>query len=81
METDTSLTPVDMFRARPFEHALYTIVPLVLSIAQLGNSFVNGLSPLVSVPFAIVLLGFSVVLTRYNFARFRRRALERSIAW
>lgn len=81
MATDAPHTIVEMFRARPFEHALYTLVPVVLSIAQLGNSLVNDLSVLVSLPFAIVLLGFSVVLTRYNAARFRRRALERTNGW
>ncbi len=70
------LTHVDMFRAEPVESAMFTVVPLVLAFAQLANSAVNDLSVLVSVPFALVMVGYALFLNQFSFARFRRQRLE-----
>ena len=74
--TDDSLTFRDMYRANPVEGALFTIVPALLAVVQLTNSFVTDLSFYVSVPFALVVVGFAWVLNQHSFAQFRRRRLE-----
>ncbi|WP_254862240.1 hypothetical protein [Halovivax gelatinilyticus] len=79
MTSVDGLTHADMIRAEPVESAMYTIVPLGLALAQLGNSVINDLSFLLSVPFALVLVGYAVFLNQFNFARYRRERLERAI--
>lgn len=68
-----------MFRTVPVRTVLFTVVPIVLAFAQVTNSVLNGLSFAVSIPFAIVMLGFAGIVTQYQFAQFRREELERSI--
>lgn len=77
--TREDLTLVDMFREEPVETAMVTVLPVFLAFAQLANSVVNGLSFAVSVPFAVVVVGFTVLVTQYGFVRFRRRTLEQRI--
>lgn len=70
------LTLLDMFRAAPLRSALFTMVPLVLALMQIANSLFNDLSFVVSIPFALVILGFACLLTQYSLARFRRQQRE-----
>lgn len=77
MATNKGVTLYDLFRAEPIEMTLMIVVPLVLALMQLVNSTFNDLSFGVSVPFAIVIVGYTWVLTQYSFARFQRRQIER----
>lgn len=76
MSVRQSLSLVELFRATPAKTALLMIGPLALAAGQLGNSYVNGVSPLVSSAFAVVMLAFAVVATRHHAAEHRRRQLE-----
>lgn len=75
-----NLTVLDMFREAPVRSAMLTTVPLCIALAQLANSAVNDLSFVVSVPFAVVLVGYTSLLTQYGFVRFRRRKMEQGLA-
>lgn len=68
-----------MIRRTPVETALLGLLPVTIAIGQLGNSVVTGLPFTISIPFAVVMIGFAGVLNQYRFARFRRRELESSI--
>lgn len=69
----------DMFRSTPVRSAIVSLVPVLLALGQLANSYVNGLSFSVSVPFAAVMVLFAGLLTQHNFAQFRRLYLERDL--
>lgn len=77
VETDT-VTLRAMARATPVRSGLFTVCPVALAAVQLLNSYVNGLSPAVSVPFALVMVSFSVLLVGHSLAEFRLRELERN---
>lgn len=69
-------TFLEMFRDAPVETSLYTLGPLTVAAVQLSNSVVNGLSFLVSVPFAVVLVGFAAVAASHRLSQFRLAKLE-----
>ncbi|TMT87350.1 hypothetical protein E2L06_12450 [Haloterrigena sp. H1] len=71
-----SLSFVELFRATPAKSSLLTLAPLVLALGQLGNSYVNGVSPAVSIGFAAVMLVFSAVAMSHHAAEHRIRRLE-----
>jgi hypothetical protein len=71
------LSLVELFRAAPAKSALLTLTPLALALGQLCNSYVNGLSPVVSVAFAVAMIAFAVVATSHHAAEHRIRRLER----
>ncbi|MFC6767591.1 hypothetical protein [Natrinema soli] len=71
-----SLSFVELFRATPAKSALLTLAPLALALGQLWNSYVNGVSPAVSITFAVVMVGFSVVAMGHHAAEHRIRRLE-----
>ena len=71
-----SLTFVELFRATPATSSLLTLAPLALALGQLGNSYVNGVSPVVSVAFAAVMVAFAVVAMGHHAAEHRIRRLE-----
>jgi len=77
MGSTDGTTVVAMVRAMPVRAALFAGCPLVVAAVQLLNSYLNGLSWLVSVPFAAVMVAFAVVLVQHQFARYRRRQLQR----
>lgn len=68
-----------MLRAEPAQHALLIAIPVIVAVAQLANSAVTDLSFGVSVPFAVVMIGFAGMLTQYNLARYRRKTLENGL--
>lgn len=65
-----------LFRADPVICSLLLFGPLTLAVGQLLNSYVNGVSPIVSLAFAIVMVAFSIVATGHHAAERRRRRLE-----
>jgi hypothetical protein len=71
-----SLPFVELFRATPAKSSLLTVAPLALAVGQLYNSFVNGVSPAVSITFAVVMIGFSVVAMGHHAAEHRVNRLE-----
>lgn len=79
MATKDDITVPDMFRSIPIQAALIFFVPVLLAVAQLANSYFNDLSFFVSVPFAIVMIVFTALLTQHQLAQFRRGHLERNL--
>ncbi|WP_247002084.1 hypothetical protein [Halosolutus gelatinilyticus] len=71
---------VDLFRADPATSSLLGICPLVLAIGQLCNSYVNGVSPVVSIAFAVAMIAFAVVATGHHAAERRLRRLDPQFA-
>lgn len=67
---------VDLFFEAPAQTALLAVGPLALALAQLWNSYRNGVSPAVAVGFAAVMVAFAVVAVRHHAAERRLRRLE-----
>lgn len=67
---------VELFRAAPAKSTLLAIGPLVLAAGQLANGYVNDVSPVVSVAFAVAMVAFATVATDHHAAEHRRRRLE-----
>ena len=76
MSVRQSLSVVELFLATPAKSSLLALGPLALALGQLGNSYVNGISPAVSIGFAVVMIGFAVVATRHHAAEHRLQRLE-----
>lgn len=70
---------IELFRATPAKSLLLAFGPLVLAVGQLANSYVNGISPVVSIGFAVTMIAFAVVATDHHAAEHRRRRLEADI--
>ena len=76
MSASRSLSLLELFSAAPAKSALLSVGPLALAVGQLGNSYVNGVSPVVSIGFAAVMIAFAVVATSHHAAEHRLRRLE-----
>ncbi|NGM67676.1 hypothetical protein G6M89_01400 [Natronolimnobius sp. AArcel1] len=79
MSTRHPISIAELFRATPATTCLLTVGPLVLAIGQVLNSYVNGVSPVVALCFAVGILGFAVVALRHHAAEYRLRTLEAEI--
>ncbi|MFC4543373.1 hypothetical protein ACFO5R_15695 [Halosolutus amylolyticus] len=69
-------TLVELFRADPTTSSLLLFGPLSLAAGQLLNSYVNGVSPIVAIAFAVAMVAFAVVATGHHAAEHHRRTLE-----
>ena len=76
MSVRESLPFLELFRATPATSCLLTLGPLALALGQLLNSYLNGVSPFVSIGFAVVMLGFAAVAMGHHAAEYRLRRLE-----
>ena len=76
MSVSRPLSFVKLFRATPATTALLALGPVGLAVGQLANGYVNGVSPVVSVGFAAVMVAFAVVAIRHHAAEYRLRRLE-----
>lgn len=66
---------LDLLREDPVATAPYAVAPAV-ALVQLLNTAVNGLSPLVSVPFAVVLLAFTALAVGHRVTQARLARLD-----
>lgn len=64
-----------MCRSFPVRTSLFTVGPLVFALAQLLNAFVHGIPVWRVAVIAAVMAVFSVLITSYHLAKFRRRRL------
>ena len=76
MSTRDHPTVLEMLRDDPVRGGLFVATPVVVAAVQLLNSVVNDLSYFVSVPFAALMVAFSVLLLSYQFAQYRVTRLE-----
>lgn len=78
MERKDDVTVRTLARISPVRFLLLAVGPAVLAGGQLLNSYVNGLSLPAAVAFAVLMVGFSVMYTRFRLAEVRLRTLERT---
>jgi hypothetical protein len=68
-----------MCRETPYLTALFTVGPLLVGAAQVLNALVHGSNlPLLAAVVAAT-VAYSVLVTRYRLATFRRRSLARVV--
>ncbi len=79
MTTQDEVAFSDMFRSTPVQSAMISLLPTLLALAQLANSYFNDLSFFVSIPFAVVMVLFGILLTQHHYAHFRRRHFEHNL--
>ncbi|ELZ02462.1 hypothetical protein [Natrialba asiatica] len=70
---------IELFRVRPISSSLLSVVPAVLAVGQLWNSYVNDVSPLIAIGFTLAMLGFAVVAMGHHVAAYRLWKLESSV--
>lgn len=64
-----------MCRTFPLRTGLFTVGPVAVGVAQLLNVALHGTAVWAAAAAAAVMCAFSVLVTSYHLARFRRRAL------
>jgi hypothetical protein len=68
-----------MARAFPVRTCVFTLVPVLVAVSQLFNSYLHGGSLLFTAWFALALLAYGVAINRFHLARYRRRQLSRPL--
>jgi hypothetical protein len=68
-----------MAREFPVRTGLFTFGPLVLALILLANSHIHDGSLLYTIAFAVLLVAYSVQITRYHLATFQRTTLSREL--
>lgn len=58
---------------------MLTLVPLGIALALVANAVVHDIHLGVSVSYALVLVGFSVIVTRHSLAQLRLAQLQSSV--
>lgn len=76
MSVSPSTPLTTLFRSAPARTALLSIVPVTLALAQLANSYLNGLSTAYAAGFAVAMVVFAAVATGHFAAQHRIDALE-----
>jgi hypothetical protein len=65
-----------MARTRPLRTCIYTVLPVVAAVAQLGNGYYHGVPLRYVGAFAVCLCVLSAVITRHHLADFRLETLN-----
>lgn len=76
MPLTEEVTFASAFRESPARMAVFTLGPIVLAVAQLLNSVFAELALWASVSFAVTMVTYSVLYSRYHVAELRLRTLE-----
>lgn len=76
MSMTDEVTLVSAFRRSPVRMGVFAAGPLLLAFAQLLNSLLAGLPTYVSVGFAVLMLCYAVLYSRYHVAQLRLQSLE-----
>ena len=76
MATRNKPSLVRMFRRFPFRTGLFTFGPLVVGLAQVLNAVFHDSSLWPVVAVAVVMCVFSVLITNYHLASFRRQLAD-----
>lgn len=70
---------LEMVRYAPLRTAIFSVGPPVWGLVQLVNAYVHDGALLYVAAFAVAMTAFSVLLTRYHVASFRRTTLSRGL--
>lgn len=76
MRAKDDVTPRSAFRRSPVRMSLYVCVPLLLAVLQLANSLLTDLPVWVAAAFAVLMVSYAVMFTRYHVAQLRLEELE-----
>ena len=76
MATRSDPSFLRMCRAFPMRTALFTLGPFVVAVTQVLNAFVHGGKLWLVAIVAAATVVFSVLVTNYHLAKFRRRRLS-----
>lgn len=76
MRSKADVTLDDALRETPVRTGVVAVLPVVLGIVQLCNSFVTDLPVIVGICFAGTMVTAAVVFTRHHLAQLRLEALE-----
>jgi len=76
MQSKGDVTLAASLRQAPVRTGLVAVVPVVLGVMQLLNSFFTELSVAVGVAFAALMISAAVVFTRHHLAQLRLEVLE-----
>lgn len=68
-----------MCRAFPVRTGIFTLGPLAVGFAQLWNAAVHGISVLPVAAVTIIMIAFSILVTSYHLASFRRSTLTSTL--
>ncbi len=68
----------ELCRELPVQTGLFSFGPVALGVAQLWNGYSHETELAFHALFALVMVGFAVLVTRYHLAAFRLKKLERS---
>jgi VIT1/CCC1 family predicted Fe2+/Mn2+ transporter len=68
-----------MLRTFPLRTGVFTVGPVAVGVAQLLNVALHGTAVWVAVVAAAIMCVFSVLITGYHLARFRRQSLSADV--
>ncbi|WP_227356881.1 hypothetical protein [Haladaptatus salinisoli] len=78
MTDEATVSFRELCRELPAQTALFSFGPVALGAAQLWNGYSHETALTFHALFALVMVGFAVLVTRYHLAAFRLKKLERS---
>lgn len=76
MSTTDDVTLRSAFRRSPVRMGVFAAGPLLLAVAQLLNSLFAGLPTYVSFGFAVTMVCYAALFSRYHVALLRLQSLE-----
>lgn len=76
MRSKADVTLDDALRQTPVRTGVVAVLPVVLGVVQLLNSFFTGLPVIVGILFAATMISAAVVFTRHHLAQLRLEVLE-----
>ncbi|WP_233274809.1 hypothetical protein [Haladaptatus cibarius] len=68
----------ELCRELPVQTGLFSFGPVAIGFAQLWNGFAHGTTVSFHALFAVVMVAFAVLVTRYHLATYRLDKLERT---
>ncbi|WP_458207675.1 hypothetical protein [Haladaptatus sp. NG-SE-30] len=77
MTEEATVTLRELFRELPVQTTLFSVGPVMLGFAQLWNGYTHETALSFHALFAVVMIGFAVLVTRTHLASFRLQKLER----
>ena len=77
MTEKASVTFRDLCRELPVQTGMFSFGPILLGLAQLWNGYSHQTALSFNALFAVVMVGFAVLITRYHLASLQLDKLER----
>lgn len=68
-------TFTEMAMKFPVRTGMFTLVPVLIALSQLANSYFNGGSLVFTAWFSMAIVMYAILINRYHLAAFRRMEL------